>query len=98
MMGHNEDGSVILITTGYMINATTEEGERYLAYCYPGELCGNAFGYNYVTKTVITCNALFPKLINTSAIGQLPLINTCLYVRTKIHKVYLRSPGPQFLP
>ena len=69
-MGHNEDGDAILISTGYLLNVTTVTGgERFLAYCYPGELCGNAFGYNYATKTVVTCNALFPKLINTSAIG-----------------------------
>ena len=58
------------IVTGYMVNASLTNGDRFLAFCYAGMLCGKAFGYNFATQTVITVNALFPKVINTSAIGK----------------------------
>lgn len=70
LMGHNEDGGKEDIVTGYMVNASLSSGDRFLAYCYAGQLCGKAFGYNFATRTVITSNALFPRVINTSAIGR----------------------------
>ena len=70
LMGHNEDGATMDIATGYMVNASLTNGDRFLAFCYAGMLCGKAFGYNFATQTAITVNAVFPKVINTSAIGK----------------------------
>ena len=72
-MGHNEDGALIDLTTGYLVKAqiTEESGssENFFAYCYAGQLCGNAFGYNG-KGVVTTLNSLFPKNLNTNAIGK----------------------------
>ena len=71
-MGHNEDGAIIDIYTTYLIhariNGTSGEMEEFTALCYPGELCGNAFGYNLKTRLITTVNAVFPKKIVSSAI------------------------------
>ena len=75
IMGHNEDGDTIDITTGYIIDAqiTEESGststEAFYAFCYAGDLCGKAFGYNG-KGVVTTVNALFPKNVNASAMGK----------------------------
>ena len=72
-MGHNEDGDTIDITTGYIIEAQIMEEsgrtEEFYAFCYAGDLCGKAFGYNG-KGVVTTVNALFPKHVNTSAMGK----------------------------
>lgn len=72
-MGHNEDGSPIDLPTGYLVKAQVMEEsgsvENFFAYCYAGQLCGNAFGYNG-KGVVTTVNAVFPKNLNTSSIGK----------------------------
>ena len=69
-MGHNEDGAPIDLSTGYLVKAQVMEEsgsvENFFAYCYAGQLCGNAFGKGVVT----TVNSLFPRNMNTSAIGK----------------------------
>lgn len=73
VMGHNEDGDTIDITTGYIIEAQIMEEsgrtEEFYAFCYAGDLCGKAFGYNG-KGVVTTVNALFPKHVNTSAMAR----------------------------
>ena len=69
-MGHNEDGSLVDIADGYMVNATLKDGENFLSYCYPGELCGNAFSFSFVTQTALTVNSLFPKTVDTNSVGK----------------------------
>ena len=72
-MGHNKDGTPIDLSTGYLVKAQVMEEsgsvENFFAYCYAGQLCGNAFGYNG-KGVVTTVNSLFPRNLNTSAIGK----------------------------
>ena len=72
-MGHNEDGGKISVNTSYMVharitNSTSQAAQEFTALCYAAELCGTAFGYNLNTGIVTTCNAVFPKNINSSAV------------------------------
>ena len=84
LMGHNEDGSKIDISNTYLIKARITEPQttntamassrpmqEFTAFCYPGELCGNAFGFNIETGLVSTVNSVFPKNINTAAVREL---------------------------
>ena len=68
-MGHNEDGSLVDIADGYMINATLNDEMTFLFYCYPGELCGSAFGFNFNTQTAFATNAVFPKTVETNGLA-----------------------------
>ena len=74
-MGHNEDGSTSDMATSYLVSAeilsldAQMPLENFTAFCYPGELCGNAFGFNPAKNLVFSVNAVFPKKINTNAIG-----------------------------
>ena len=72
-MGHNEDGDKISVNTSFMVharitNSTSQAAQEFTALCYAAELCGTAFGYNLNTGLVTTCNAVFPKNINSSAV------------------------------
>ena len=84
-MGHNEDGALTANTTSYIVSAevTSEDGDRFTAFCYAGELCGSAFGYSDTTGKVFSSNAVFPKNINTNAVGQ------CDYYGCSTNKQYL---------
>lgn len=72
-MGHNEDGSKMDYNISYLVSAEvfSTDGlmplENFTAFCYPGKLCGNAFGFNPARRVVLSTNALFPKTINTKA-------------------------------
>lgn len=80
-MGHNEDGDKISVNTSYMVharitNSTSQAAQEFTALCYAAELCGTAFGYNLNTGLVTTCNAVFPKNINSSAVRKFYLSYT----------------------
>ena len=92
LMGHNEDGDKINVNTSFMVHVritrpatpaasseTSSVQEEYTALCYAAELCGNAFGFNVNAGLVYTCNAVFPKNINTSAVRKYTYIYTCLH-------------------
>ena len=72
-MGHNEDGSKMDYSISYLVSAEVFNAdgsmllENFTAFCYPGKLCGNAFGFNPARRVVLSTNALFPKTINTKA-------------------------------
>jgi hypothetical protein len=78
LMGHNEDGDKISVNTSFVVHAritepaqdtaVSEAVQEFTALCYAAELCGTAFGFNLKTNLVSTCNAVFPKHINTSAV------------------------------
>ncbi|ELU14098.1 hypothetical protein CAPTEDRAFT_220846 [Capitella teleta] len=63
-IGHNEDSSPLIFDRGYMVNAeiTGASPHKFTAYAYPGELPGNAFGFNSY-GLAITVNALYPKMV-----------------------------------
>lgn len=73
-MGHNEDGDTFDMDTTYLVTAeifsldSAVPLDNFTAFCYPGELCGNAFGFNS-QHLLFSSNALFPSNINTKAIG-----------------------------
>ena len=75
LMGHNEDNATLFEGLGYILQASyTDSGsicEEITFYCYPGMLCGNAFGFND-KGIVMTQDALSPSNVNTSeeAIGK----------------------------
>ena len=75
VMGHNEDGDTFDMDTTYLVNAEILSLDahmpldKFTAFCYPGELCGNAFGFSSTKNLVYTVNAVFPNSINTKAIG-----------------------------
>ena len=78
-MGHNEDGEVGYLDKGYkafVVDAKILSAnglmplESFTAFCYPGELCGNAFGFSRDKRVVHTMNTLYPKNINPKAIGE----------------------------
>ena len=68
IMGHNEDGDLMYLSTSYIVRAIilNEEGEvleNFTAFCYPGRLCGNAFSFNHL-GLVMSTNILFADKIN----------------------------------
>ena len=73
-MGHNEDGALMANSTSYIIDAELtvdgEERETFAAFCYAGQLCSTAFGYSESAGKAFSSNALFPKNINTDAVGE----------------------------
>lgn len=74
LLGHNEDGAVIANTTSYIIDAEvtpddSNETERFIAFCYAGQLCSTAFGYSESAGKVFSSNALFPKTLDTRYVG-----------------------------
>lgn len=78
-MAHNEDGEVGYVDKGYkayIVDAkilSTDAKmplESFTAFCYPGELCGNAFGFSRDKRVAHTMNTLFPKKINIKGIGE----------------------------
>ena len=73
-MGHNEDGALIANSTSYIVDAeivsSTDDREKFTAFCYAGQLCSTAFGYSETANKVFSFNALFPKNVNTNAVGK----------------------------
>ena len=74
LMGHNEDGSVIANTTSYIIDAEvtpdgSNETERFIGFCYAGQLCSTAFGYSETAGKVFGSNFLLPKTLDTRYMG-----------------------------
>ena len=74
LMGHNEDGSLIANTTSYIIDAEvtpddSNDTEKFIAFCYAGQLCSTAFGYSETAGKVFSSNALFPKTLDTRNLG-----------------------------
>lgn len=73
-MGHNEDNDAVYRNTAYLVTATVFSTDakmpldNFTAFCYPGELCGSAFGFNSM-DLIFTVNALFPVNVNTKQIG-----------------------------
>jgi hypothetical protein len=82
VMGHNEDGALIANTTSYIIDAEvtpddSNETEKFIAFCYAGQLCSTAFGYSETAGKVFSANALFPKTLDTRFEGTL-MLDVCL--------------------
>lgn len=46
VIGHNEDGDGFFKPRTYLVSATPEGKPFFCAFCYPGFLPGNAFGFN----------------------------------------------------
>jgi predicted choloylglycine hydrolase len=46
LIGHNEDGSPAFRGSGYLVHAQIKGSPAFVAFSYPGFLCGNAFGFN----------------------------------------------------
>jgi hypothetical protein len=46
LIGHNEDASPAFRGNTYLVRARVEGGPAFVAFTYPGFLCGNAFGFN----------------------------------------------------
>jgi hypothetical protein len=46
VFGHNEDGSPELLKGSYLVHASIPGKPAFVAFSYPGFLCGNAFGFN----------------------------------------------------
>ena len=74
VFGHNEDGIILANSTSYIIDAevmsNNETTETFVAFCYSGQLCSTTFGYSESARKVFSSNALFPKNINTDAVGE----------------------------
>ncbi len=83
-MGHNEDGGLYSVNATFLIHAQilSTDGlmplENFTAFCYAGELCGKAFGFNPTRKLVYSVNAVFPKNINPDAVGVCVRVGTCI--------------------
>ena len=77
-MGHNEDNAALFEDLGYILHArytnapSGELVEEVTFYCYPGMLCGNAFGFNN-KGVVMTQDAVSPSNVSVSeeAVGKL---------------------------
>lgn len=46
VIGHNEDGLAIYRGATYFLGVSPQKGPQFGAFCYPGFLPGNAFGFN----------------------------------------------------
>ena len=73
-MAHNEDGIIPANKTSYIIDAEViydnKDSESFVAFCYAGQLCSTTFGYSESASKVFTSDALFPKNVNTNAVGK----------------------------
>lgn len=67
-LGHNEDADADIKDYAYMIEIQYPT-YRFTAYCYPGYLPGNTFGFNS-HGLVITTNAEFPKAVQEKGIAR----------------------------
>ncbi|EDV29046.1 uncharacterized protein TRIADDRAFT_52543 [Trichoplax adhaerens] len=72
LLGHNEDADSAVRRYGYIITAEIVLSndtikEKFTAYTYPGLISGNAFGFNN-HGFLFTCNAVFPRQTNQSAL------------------------------
>ena len=67
-MAHNEDNDPYLKDLGYFVHARITDAsgavvEDFTHYCYPGILCGDAYGFNN-NGVVMTLNDLYPSDVN----------------------------------
>lgn len=106
LMGHNEDGGKISVNTSFMVHArivdstydasSSQTAQEFTALCYAAELCGTAFGYNLNTGLASTCNAVFPKNINSSAVRKFYTLSSFCSFAFSINPLtlsrFLRSP------
>ena len=63
--GHNEDNIIDTCNNTVLVNATFLGGENnqrkhFIAYCYLGELCTTAFGWNSF-GIAFSCDHTYPK-------------------------------------
>ena len=68
LMAHNEDNDPYFMDLGYFVHARITDAsgavvEEFTHYCYPGILCGDAYGFNS-NGVVMTQNAVFPSDVN----------------------------------
>ena len=71
LMAHNEDNDPYFMELGYFVHARVTDAsgavvEEFTHYCYPGILCGDAYGFNS-NGVVMTQNAVFPSDVNLEA-------------------------------
>lgn len=64
LIGHTEDNYTHFKDLGYLVHARITDGstsviEEFVHYCYPGFLCGDAYGFNN-EGVVMTINSLLP--------------------------------------
>jgi len=62
LFGHNEDGSPAFQDSYYVIHAQVDDKPAYTTLCYPGFLCGNAFGFN-AAGICFSCDSVQPQQV-----------------------------------
>ncbi|GAB6020421.1 hypothetical protein CHUAL_003116 [Chamberlinius hualienensis] len=91
LLCHNEDTSAAVNGRGYVVAATVTNDKNdaingIWAFCYPGTIPGNAFGFNS-QGLVITANALYPKFLQLD--GTIP--------RQFVNRLCLEATSPSNL-
>lgn len=94
--GHNEDGDPLVPHFGYFVNATYTDGPQasFVAFHYPDQLAGNAFGWSS-TGTSFSTNALFPKQFSLKAVPRSVLNRAMMDAHSPMEAVEIirRTPG-----
>jgi hypothetical protein len=62
LIGHNEDGTPAALGNMFVVRAKVGENPAFTAFCYPGFLPGNAFGFNGA-GLMHTINAVSPRQV-----------------------------------
>lgn len=68
MIGHNEDGWIGMIQTGFFIHYKINDETEFISFNHPGSLIGHGFGFNKY-GLAISMNILFPTNVTTQSRG-----------------------------
>ncbi len=69
LIGHNEDGTPSALGNMFVMRARIGENPAFTAFCYPGFLPGNAFGFNE-SGVMHTGDAVSPRLVRVGLARQ----------------------------
>ena len=69
LLGHNEDIDEAMRNNSYVLDARFDDGEHVTAYTYPGNIPGNAWGFNRY-GLVFSTNGLYPKKVFVGGLGR----------------------------
>ncbi|XP_067651873.1 beta-alanyl-dopamine/carcinine hydrolase-like [Haliotis asinina] len=87
-LGHNEDGSPRAKTRAYILNAIIVDNvtgtvkENFTSFTYPGELSGDAYGFN-MHGVVLTMNAVLPVIVGIGAVPRDFLLRATFAVKSQ---------------
>jgi hypothetical protein len=75
VLGHNEDDDTFFLGKCALVE---DESDGWTAFFYPGQLAGNAYGWNWRSGVAVSSNQLSPNPLNVSGAGYYFLTRSAL--------------------